>query len=94
MKRQLSPKQFIKRMQDHQQAVIVLMRMRARKAVEGDLKSKGVRVRLVRPAAINELAHEYLAQHRERLRAEVEHAIATWPGFAQWRKPDAPFMEK
>jgi len=43
----------------------------------------------VLPKDINVLANDYLAQHGEQLRAEAEHAIATWPGFAHWRLPSA-----
>ena len=74
-------------MQQHRQAVMVLARQRAKKAVERELRSKGIRTTLIKPAEISLLAREYLAQHRERLRAEAEQAIATWPGFARWRLP-------
>ena len=94
MKRQLSQKQFLERMRLHHQAVVILARQRARREVERELKAQGRRVSLIAPREINELAREYLAQHGERLRAEAEQTIATWPGFKEWRKPDAPFMEK
>jgi hypothetical protein len=57
--------------------------------VEDELRSKGIRTTLIRPAEISLLARDYLAQHRERLLAEAEHAIATWPGFVRWRLPGA-----
>jgi len=66
--RTLSPKQILERTQLHR---------RGRKAVEAELRSKCIRTTLIRPAKINALAREYLAQHSERLRAEAEHAIAT-----------------
>lgn len=87
--RSLSPKQITERTQQHRQAVMILAHRRARKAVERELKAQGRRVSLIAPGEINELAREYLAQHSERLRAEAEHVIATWPGFAGWRLPSA-----
>jgi uncharacterized protein YbjT (DUF2867 family) len=78
--RSLSPKQIRDRAQLHRQAVMILAHRRAKKAVEAELKSKGIRTTLIRPAEISLLAKDYLAQHRERLMAEAEHAIATWPG--------------
>ena len=94
MKRQLSPKQIMERMQRHRFAVIALARYRARRTVTAELKDKGVRVTLVRPAEINALANDYLAQHGERLRAEAEQTIATSKFFKSYRKPDAPFLTK
>jgi hypothetical protein len=87
--RSLSPKQILERTQQHRQAVLILAHRRARKAVERELKAQGRRLTCIAPAEINALAREYLTQHSERLRAEAEHAIATWPGFARWRLPSA-----
>ena len=42
-----------------------LARFMAKKRVEAELKSKGVRVTLVRPAEINERAKAYLSAHPE-----------------------------
>ena len=82
-------------LQQHRFAVLHLARYRARKIVTAQLKDTGVRVTLVKPAAINALANDYLAQHSDRLRAEAEQTIATSPLFAQYRKPEPlPFMEK
>jgi hypothetical protein len=44
----------------------------AKKAVVAELKDKGVRVMLVRPAEINERATEYLKQHPELYDAAFE----------------------
>ena len=75
----------------HRGAVICLARYRARKIVTAQLKGKGVRVTLVRPAEINALAKDYLAKHGDQLRAEAEQTIATSRWFKSYRKPDAPF---
>jgi hypothetical protein len=87
--RSLSPKQIAERTQQHRQAVMVLAHRRARKAVERQLQEQGLKPRYMALREINLLAQDYLAQHREQLRAEAEHAIATWPGFARWRLPCA-----
>jgi hypothetical protein len=85
----LSPKQIAERTQRHRQAVLILAHRRAKKALERELKAQGRRLTCIAPREINELAREYLTQHSERLKAEAEHAIATWPGFKQWRLPGA-----
>jgi len=77
------------RIQQHRQAVMVLARMRAKKAINAKLRAQGVRLTLVLPAVINAQARDYLAEHLDELIAEAEHAIATWPGFARWRLPSA-----
>jgi hypothetical protein len=87
--RSLSPKQIAERTQQHRQAVMVLAHRRARKAVERQLQEQGLKPRYMALREINLFAQDYLAQHREQLRAEAEHAIATWPGFARWRLPCA-----
>jgi hypothetical protein len=69
--------------------VMVLAHRRARKAVERQLQEQGLKPRYMALREINLLAQDYLAQHGEQLRAEAEHAIATWPGFARWRLPGA-----
>jgi hypothetical protein len=87
--RSLSPKQILERTQQHRQAVMVLAHRRVRKAVERQLQEQGLKPRYMALREINLLAQDYLAQHGEQLRAEAEHAIATWPGFARWRLPSA-----
>jgi hypothetical protein len=46
-------------------AVHVLARLAARRAVQDELRSQGIRVSLVKPAEINAKANEYLALHQE-----------------------------
>jgi NAD(P)-dependent dehydrogenase (short-subunit alcohol dehydrogenase family) len=46
-------------------AVKVLARLAAKRAVQAELRSKGVRVTLVKPAAISAQAAEYLASDPE-----------------------------
>jgi hypothetical protein len=48
----------------------------------------GLKVAHFTAKEISVLAEDYVAQHREQLRAEAEHTIATWPGFARWRLPE------
>jgi len=77
--------------QAHTFAVICLARYRAKRIVTAQLKDKGVRVSLVRPAEITALANDYLAQHGDRLRTEAKHTIATSRHFTRWRlEPTEP----
>jgi hypothetical protein len=55
-------------------AVHVLARMAARKAVQEELRSQGVRVSLVKPAEISARAQVYLANHAELYREALERA--------------------
>jgi len=87
--RSLSPKQIQERIQQHRQAVMVLARRSARKAIEARLKGQGVRVSQVPPSEINALTNDYLAEHRAFFVIEAKQAIATRPAFARWRLPSA-----
>jgi integrase len=58
---------------------------RAKKIVQASIRAKGQRLADFSAREITLLAEDYLAQHREQLRAEAEHVIATSPLFAQWR---------
>jgi hypothetical protein len=87
--RSLSPKQVLERIQQHRQAVMLLARKSARKAVEAKLKAQGVKVSLLPLCEINALTNDYLAEHRAFFVAEAKQAIAIWPGFARWRLPCA-----
>jgi hypothetical protein len=55
-------------------AVHVQARMAARKAVQDELRSQGVRVSLVKPADISAQAIQYLADHPELYRVALERA--------------------
>jgi hypothetical protein len=88
--RSLSPKQIAERTQLHRQAVMVLARRSARKAIEARLRAQGVRVSFVPLHEINALANDYLAEHRAFFVVEAKQAIATYPGFARWRLPSQP----
>ena len=55
-------------------AVHVLARLAARKAVQEQLRSEGVRVTLVKPAEISAKAQSYLSQHPELYREALERA--------------------
>jgi hypothetical protein len=39
------------------------------------------------------LAEAELQRNRERLLAEAEHVIETWPGFARWRAQNSEPMK-
>ena len=86
--RSLSPKRIAERLREHRHAVAVLALMRAKKTVQAQIRAEGHRISDYKAKEISHLAHDYLAQHGERLRADAEHTIATWPGFARWRLPD------
>jgi hypothetical protein len=72
--RSLSPKQIQERMQLHRQAVMVLARLAAKRAVQDDLRAQGVRVSLVPPRNIAEKASAYLAAHPELYQLALQRA--------------------
>jgi hypothetical protein len=55
-------------------AVHVLARLAARRAVQDELRSQGVRVSLVKPAEISVKAQVYLQSHPELYREALERA--------------------
>jgi hypothetical protein len=55
-------------------AVHVLARLAARKAVQEELRSQGVRVSLVKPAEISVKAQVHLSRHPELYREALERA--------------------
>ena len=55
-------------------AVHVLARLAARRAVQEELRSQGVRVSLVKPSEISAKAQSYLADHPELYREALERA--------------------
>ena len=55
-------------------AVHVLARLSAKKAVQDELRSQGVRVSLVKPSEISVRANEYLRQHPELYREALVRA--------------------
>ena len=55
-------------------AVHVLARLAARKAVQEELRSQGVRVSLVKPSEISARAQVYLADHAELYQEALERA--------------------
>ena len=65
----------------------LLARMRAKKSVLLALRAQGFKPQHFSVREIAVLADYYLNQHRAKLMAEAAEAIATWPGFAQWRLP-------
>jgi len=91
--RSLSPKQVQERMQRHRSAVAVLAMQSARREVKAQIRAQGLKVAHYSAKEISILAEAHLAQHREQLRAEAEHTINTWPGFARWRLPKEVFVK-
>jgi hypothetical protein len=90
--RSLSPKQIQERIQQHRQAVMVLAKRSARKAIEARLKGQGVNVMHVLLPEIMALTNDYLAEHRAFFVVEAKQAIATWPGFTRWAAVNRPFL--
>jgi hypothetical protein len=72
--RSLSPKRIAERAQLHRQAVMVLARLAAKRAVQDQLRANGVRVSLVPPAEVMRQAGEYLASHPELYQLALERA--------------------
>lgn len=72
--RTLSPKQIAERAQRHRQAVMVLARLAAKRAVQDQLRAQGVRVSLVPIAELMRQAGEYLATHPELYQLALERA--------------------
>lgn len=81
----LSPNRETQRMLRHRSAVMTLARMRAKKAVLLALRAQGLKPQDFSAREIGVLTDYYVNQHRAKLMAEAAEAIATWPGFAQWR---------
>jgi hypothetical protein len=83
----LSPSRETQKMLRHRSAVMTLARMRAKKAVLLALRAQGLKPQDFSAREIGVLTDYYVNQHRAKLMAEAAEAIATWPGFAQWRLP-------
>jgi hypothetical protein len=78
-------------------AVRVLARVAAKRAIEAELKAKGVRTSLVRPAELKALADIYFSQHQEEL-VELGKERARLMGLfekqSKGSKPRMPFLAK
>ena len=61
-------------MQQHRQAVMMLARRAAKRAVQDELRAQGVCVSLVTPAEIMRQAREYLDAHPELYKRALERA--------------------
>ena len=84
----LSPNRTTQRLLRHRSAVMTLARMRAKKLVLLELRAEGLKPQHFCAREISVLTDYYVNQHRAKLMAEAEEAIATWPGFARWRCPE------
>jgi NAD(P)-dependent dehydrogenase (short-subunit alcohol dehydrogenase family) len=71
--------------------VHALARMAARRAVQEQLRSQGVRVSLVKPAEISARAQRYLAEHPELYKEALERAQRLGL-FEKKRKLRAPMI--
>ena len=91
--RSLSPKQTLERIQRHRQAVIVLARQSAKRAIKAQLRAEGLKLSQFTAKDISIRADAWFDDHRAELIAEAEHTIATWPGFARWRLPCADVLQ-
>ena len=85
----LSPNRATQRIIGYRSAVMTLARMHAKKAVLHELRAQGFKPQHFSVREIGVLTDYYVNQHRARLMAEGEEAIATWRGFARWRLPGA-----
>ncbi len=72
--RSLSPKRIAERTQQHRQAVMLFARLAAKRAVQDQLRSQGVRVYLFPHAELMRQAGEYLANHPELYQLALERA--------------------
>jgi hypothetical protein len=72
--RSLSPKQIAERTRLHRQAVVVLARLAAKRAVQEQLREQGVRVSLFPHAELMRQAGEYLAAHPELYQLALQRA--------------------
>ena len=72
--RSLSPKQILERVRLHRQAVMVLARLAAKRAVQDELRAQGVRVTTYPHAEVMRRAGEYLANHPELYQLAFERA--------------------
>jgi hypothetical protein len=70
----LSLNRVVQRIREHRQAVMVLARLAAKKAVQGELRAQGVRVSLVPHAEVMRRAREYLDTHPGLYQQALERA--------------------
>jgi len=75
-------------------AVHILARLAARKAVQEQLRSQGVRVSLVKPAEIGAKAQVYLQSHPELYREALERAQRMGMFEKRWRRRHPLAMER
>ena len=83
--RSLSPDRIAQKLREHRTVVAVLAMQGAKRAVKVQIRANGLKVAHYSAKKIAVLAEAHLAQHREQLRADAEHTINTWPGFAYLR---------
>ena len=83
----LSPKREAERVHRYRSAVMTLSLQRAKKAVEHELRAKGLKVAHYSCRELRLLAEQYFNQNRDALIADAEEVIATSPYFARWRLP-------
>jgi hypothetical protein len=77
------------RVRRHCSAVITLALQKAKRAIEFELRAKGLKVAHYSCRELRLMAEQYFNQHRAELIANAEEVIATSPYFARWRLPVA-----
>lgn len=83
--RSLSPKRAAEKMLRYRHAVIVVAMQRAKRAVQANIRARGLKIAQFSAREITEQAEAYMAQHREELIAKAAEDVATFPEFAPYR---------
>jgi hypothetical protein len=76
--RSLSPKRAAERMQRFQHAVRVIALMRAKKAIQAQIRARGERIADYSCRDISVLAEAYMAQHRDELINKATVDVASY----------------
>jgi hypothetical protein len=80
--RSLSPKRAAERMQRFRSAVRTIALLRAKKAVQAQIRAKGERLSEYSCRDISLLAEAHLTQHLDELVARATLVVATFPEFS------------
>ena len=82
--RSLSPKRAAERMQRFQHAVRVIALLRAKKAVQAQIRARGERISDYPCREMSMLAEAHLAQYRDELINKAMAVVATFPEFSPY----------
>jgi hypothetical protein len=72
-------------MRQYRHAVMVLAMQRAKRAVQADIRAKGLKIAQFTARDITEQAEVYLAQHRDELITKAAADCLTFPEFSRYR---------